>query len=256
MTQNKGDTAPDRRTRKSDSGKNENAARSGERSVNARQVADYLRRHPDFLARHPDLLDSLHAPGRVQGKGVVDLQTFMIERLRQEVIRLTGARDELVTHARDNLTVQNRIHRAVIALLEARSFEHFIETATTDLAVILDVDVVTIGVEQDWQDRTKVPVRGVTRLVPGFVDDLLGPGGKLMLRDDIHGDAEVFGAGAGLVRSEALIRLSISPAAPKALLAFGSREPDHFHAGQGTELLSFLGQVVENSIRAWLDLPS
>lgn len=251
MTQNKGDTAPNRQTGKTDS-----ATRSAERAPNARQVADYLRRHPDFLARHPDLLDSLHPPGRVQGKGVVDLQTFMIERLRNEVTRLTGARDELVHHARDNLATQNRIHRSVVALLEARSFEHFIETATTDLAVILDVDVITIGVEQDWQDRTKVPVRGVSRLAPGFVDELLGPGGKLLLRDDIHGDAEVFGAGAGLVRSEALIRLSISPDTPKALLAFGSRQPDHFHAGQGTELLSFLGRVVECSIRAWLDLPS
>ncbi len=250
MSQNSGDSASRRRA-----GKDEAAPRPPERALSSAQVADYLRRHPDFLARYPDLLDELVMPARLQGEGVVDLQTFMIERLRNEVARVTTARDELIEHARDNLTTQNRIHRAVVALLEARSFEHFIETATTDLAVILDLDVVTIGVEQDWNDRRQAPVRGVCRLEPGFVDALLGPGGKLLLRDETEGEVAIFKAGAGLVQSDALIRLSISPEAPKALLAFGSRQPGHFHPGQGTELLSFLGRVVENSIRAWLDLP-
>jgi uncharacterized protein YigA (DUF484 family) len=65
----------------------------------------------------------------------------------------------------------------------------------------------------------------------------------------------IFGAAAGLVASQALIRLEISPATPPALLALGARQPDQFHQGQGTELLTFLAGVLENCIRAWLDLP-
>jgi uncharacterized protein YigA (DUF484 family) len=37
-------------------------------------------------------------------------------------------------------------------------------------------------------------------------------------------------------------------------LALGARRPGVFHPGQGTELLVFLGQVIEHVIRAWLDL--
>ena len=47
----------------------------------------------------------------------------------------------------------------------------------------------------------------------------------------------MFGGGAGLVRSDALIRLKISAAAPPGLLAFGTRHPGYFNPGQGTELL-------------------
>ena len=52
-----------------------------------------------------------------------------------------------------------------------------------------------------------------------------------------------------------MLRLTIASATPPALLAFGSRDPEHFHDGQGTELLAFLAQVIERLIRAWLDLP-
>jgi hypothetical protein len=40
------------------------------------------------------------------------------------------------------------------------------------------------------------------------------------------------------------------------MLAFGSREPDLFQQGHGTELISFLARVVERCIRSWLDLPA
>jgi len=78
----------------------------------------------------------------------------------------------------------------------------------------------------------------------------------VVLAADTPGDPELFGPGAGLVRSQALIRLQISSETPEGLLAFGSREPDMFHQGQGTELVCFLARVVERCIRSWLDLPA
>ena len=64
----------------------------------------------------------------------------------------------------------------------------------------------------------------------------------------------IFGPAAGLVRSDALIRLTVGRSAPPALLAFGTRHPGYFHAGQGTELLSFLARVIEHCLRLWLGL--
>ena len=42
---------------------------------------------------------------------------------------------------------------------------------------------------------------------------------------------------------------------PQAMLALGSRQPEHFHPGQGTELLVFLAGTLQQCIRMWLDLP-
>jgi uncharacterized protein len=223
--------------------------------ISAEQVAAYLRRHPDFLAEHAELLDVLTPPARTHGDGVVDLQQFMVERLRRENIELSGLRDDLVATGRSNLAIQSRVHQSILALLRAGSFEEFVETITTDLAVILDLDVVTIGVEQAAEGAAWKPVSGVYCLKAGSIDKLLGRTANLLLRDDVAGDPAIFDGAAGLVRSDALIRLAIGEKTPAALLALGSRQPGTFHAGQGTELLSFLSQVLELSFRAWLHLP-
>jgi hypothetical protein len=223
--------------------------------IAADQVEAYLRRHPDFLAERPDLLDVLTPPARPRGNGVVDLQQVMVERLRHKLSDVTQLRDDLVATGRSNLAIQARVHEAILALLRARSFEEFVETITTDLAVILDLDVVTIGVEQAAEGAAWKPISGVYCLKAGSIDRLLGRNGNMLLREDIAGDPAIFDGAAGLVRSDALIRLSIGKSAPPALLALGSRQSGAFHAGQGTELLSFLSHVLEVSFRAWLHLP-
>jgi len=223
-------------------------------AITAKQVASYLREHPDFLLEHPNLLDRLEPPTRDHGDGVVDLQHVMVQRLRNEVEQLGGMRDDLLETSRGNANSQDRIHRAIIALLEASSFEHFIECVTTDLAVILDLDLVTIGVEKSDEDFSNHPAPGVYCLEPGLVDSLLGPGNRMLLRDTLDGEPLIYGAGASLVRSEAMIRLAIGEAVPSAILAMASRSEDRFHSSQGTELLSFLARVLEISFRRWLNL--
>ena len=80
--------------------------------VSAEQVADYLRRNPDFLAGHAELLDRLTPPSRATGDGVVDLQRFMIYRLR-------GRHADLLPSGRRNLSQQSQINDAVSALIGA-----------------------------------------------------------------------------------------------------------------------------------------
>lgn len=256
MTGNPSDAAPKKGgAEKAASGKSTSAKKSETPPLTAARVAEYLRQHPDFLARNPALLESMEVPGRDQGNGVVDLQRFMVERLRNDLADMSATRDELVANVRNNMATQSRTHEAIIALLAARSFAHFVETVTTDLAIVLDLDVVALAVEQSDRDDQSQPPAGVRCLQPGMINEVLGPTQHILLRSDIDGDPLIFGAGAGLVRSDALIRLDISSEAPPALLALGSRQSDQFDPGQGTELLRFLAQVIEHTFRAWLSLP-
>lgn len=224
--------------------------------IDGSAVLSYLQRHPDFLAAHPEVLEIMTPPQRVNGAGVVDLQHYILDRQRTQIAELEVARDSLLQSGRSNLAAQRRVHQAVVALLGARSFEHLIEIVTTDLAVMLNLDAVTLGVEQSGKALPTVRVCGLYQLEAGMVDEQIGPGCEYALHSNIQGDPLVFGPVAGLITSEALIRLSISSETPPALLAFGSRQVDQFQPGQGTELLGFVGRVVEQSIRAWLDLPA
>ncbi|MCH8002796.1 MAG: DUF484 family protein, partial [Proteobacteria bacterium] len=200
MTQNRRDAAPESAGRKRAV---EGTAAS--EPVSAAQVADYLRRHMDFFGQNPDLLEEMQPLARDCGAGVVDLQQYIVEHLRAELTGLAAARDALVVTGRNNLSAQARVHKATLALLAAKSFEHFIETLTTDLAVILDLDVVTIGVEQNGPDSARAQTAGVFRLEQGTVDRLIGPDQAIALRETVEGDPAVFGPGAGLIASDALL---------------------------------------------------
>ncbi|MGF7210392.1 hypothetical protein GGE65_004999 [Skermanella aerolata] len=223
-------------------------------ALNAEDVAAYLREHPDFLNQHADLVQHLTPPAMSHGNGVADFQYFMVERLRGELGRLKDQQRELISTTRANINNQNRIHAAVLFLLDARTFEQLIQTITTDLAVLLDLDVAALAVEANGAEKPHVHTTGVRVVESGTVDGWLGKR-DVMLYSDLNGDPAIFGAAAGLVRSQALIRIQVSEDTPAGLLAFGSRDPEMFHSGQGTELVCFLARVIERSIRAWLDLP-
>ena len=223
--------------------------------LTAGEVAAFLEQHPEFFAEHSDLLDSLSAPSPENGDGVVNLQHFLVERLRQQLAEARYAHDKLIAIGRANLTIQARVNRAVLALLSARSFEQLIELVATDLAVILDLDAVALGVEQGANELPPVRLDGLVQLEPGTVDELIGRGRTVTLVDRTDGQTALFGAAASLVSSQALIRLQVSRKTPPALLALGSRRAKQFHEGQRTELLTFLARTLERSIRAWLKLP-
>jgi uncharacterized protein len=226
------------------------------RAFGAAEVAAYLRQHPNFLNEHDELLEVLTPPAMRRGERVVDMQQFMLERQRAEITRLKSQQRSLIATTRANLASQNRIHGAVLTLMAAQSFEQLIQTVTTDLAVLLDADVVTIGVERIGPARPRLSHHGVQILDAGTVEALLGPDRDAALFAEIAGDPKLFGSGAGLVRSAALLRLSVSAAAPPGLLCIGTRRAGKFHAGQATELLSFLARALGSTIAAWLDLPA
>ncbi len=222
-------------------------------ALDATQVLEYLRRHPDFLVNNPDAVLMLAPPGRDIGDGVVDLQKVMLERQRSELGRLKTTQRKLIATNRVNLQTQGRVHSAVLAMIEAPSLEHLVHTVTHDLAMILDLDVVAFAVEAADPKITAGHVAGIQRLPAGSVDRLLGEGRDTRLRPDGQGEFEIFGAGAGLVRSDALIRIKVSAEAPVGLVGFGSRRESTFHPSQGTDLLAFLARALEISVRAWLE---
>ena len=232
--------------------------------ITAAAVVAYLRAHPKFLARHPELFADLTPPGHRNGRNVLDMQSFIIDRLQSQIDEARDREGELVSACRGNLSSQGRIHAAVLALIEARGLDELIETVTTDLANLLDVDVASLCVEASEADQPRTQglapgqaqgqggTAGIFMLEPGEVDARLGCEGDCLLRGDIIADERLFGGGASLVTAEALVRLQFGKDGPTGLLALGSRDSARFRPGQGTELLSFLAAVLALCIRGRL----
>jgi len=221
--------------------------------ITAQDIIAYLRQHPDFLDSHPEALRLLRAPSREIGGDVVDFQHFQIERLRRDLARIGTEHRTLIAASRGNLASQGRVHKAVIAILAAPSFEQLLQTVTTDLAVLLDVDVVTIAVESTAAPAGRLSLQGIHLLKDGTVDALLGAERTALLRANAAGEAVLFGSAVGLVRSQALLRLTFGRGAPIGLLCLGTRQPGRFRPGLGTEGLCFLARALGITIAQWLN---
>ena len=215
-----------------------------------RQVEAYLQAHPDFLVRHPDLLLSLSPPSRwAEDDGVLDMQVFMIERLRDEIERVRGAAENLIHTSRSNMSIQTRTHRAVLSILGAETMAELAEAVADDLPALLDVDVATLCFETPAEALPELVVPGVLSLPVGRVVQIMGgPDRDCALTEEMPGDPALFADGAGLVQSSAVVRLSPGGRAPDGVMALGSRHGRTFHAGQATELITFLARVVERCV--------
>lgn len=246
------------------------------------QVADYLVRHPDFLTRHPEVLKKLKVPGRfserfseqsashsddapsehddlASGEGdqaVLDLQQFVVGRLQKDLESSRRDQQKLAQSVRESHAFQARIIGAVQALLSAPSFEDFIHRLTHEAGMHLKLDAVVLNMEAADLAVPGLKTSGVQLLPYGYVDAVLGPKNKLLIDDEPTPDPALFGAAVGLVRSQALLRLAISPKAPAGLLALGSRLPKAFeHPAHHQALLLFFAQAVQHLFRTWLHLP-
>lgn len=222
--------------------------------ITTQDVLDYLRDHPKFMAQHPEALDLLKIPGMAQGKGIADFQSYMIERLKSDKTEIEQTTREIIANARSNMNNQQRIHAAILRLLESTSFNDFIQCLTMDLAQMLGVDIAALIIEADGQSIPHIHTSGI-RIIPEGTIAKWMDGKTVILQDNISGIEPIYGGGAALVQSQILLRLDIAMDTPPALLAFGSRDPQMFSADQATDQVLFLARVIERAFRTWLHLP-
>jgi uncharacterized protein YigA (DUF484 family) len=215
-------------------------------------VIAYLRRNPRVLLTNSDLLAAIAPDTRFETDTVVvDMQRFVVDRLRRQVDDLKASSDRLITTTRSNMSLVERTMECALALLYARDFSELAQILHDDLPVHLGVDAVAIGFETAQVPADAGPI--VRTLPQGFVADVAGDASST-IRSETEGEAALYGSAAGLVRSDALVVLPEGEGLPAGLFAVGCRNPGHFEPGQGTELIAFLAHVTRYAVGRWWSL--
>jgi uncharacterized protein YigA (DUF484 family) len=216
-------------------------------------VIAYLRRNPRVLANHPELLSALASETRFETDTVVvDMQRFVVERLRRQVDDLKASSERLVTTTRSNMSLVERTMECALALLYARDYAELAQILSDELPTHLSVDAVTIAFEADHLPADAGDV--VKRLPQGAVEQLMGGNMLARIRSKTEGDVALYGSSAGIVRSDALIALAEGEGMPVGVFAVGCRTPGHFEPAQGTELIAFLAHVTRYAVGRWWTL--
>lgn len=231
-------------------------AHPGSKEITASQVREFLLAHPEFLQENLDVFKE-----RNLGNGVVDFQGFLVKNLQKNADALKQKYDGLVDFCRDNMSVQGQVHRAVLRLVQSRNLEQLLAIITEDLVSLFDVDVVRLAMESEMAESydhcySEQNYSGIVFVVPGTVEYALGRKNIVMVADaakDVPiGFEQIFSDCEALIQSCALLRLEMPRMSRPVILAFGVRYPDRFHAGQGVELLQFLGQIVAQQLDRYL----
>lgn len=216
-------------------------------------VVAFLQENPDFLAQHPELFEVLTPPEQQYGRGVIDFQFYAIDNLRRGMRRMKDRFNGLVTSARENMSVQQQVQRAILSVIAARNLEELLEVLTTDLMTWFDVDVVRLAMESDMAGIYETYYHEENYSGICFVPN--GTANASLLGDDVRliadtqaeppiGFEMLFADCSSLVRSCALVRLALPTIGRPAILAFGVRHAERFHPHQGGEMLGFLGEVM------------
>lgn len=221
-------------------------------TITKNDVLEFLKNNRD----DPDLFEALIPPKKRGVRGQpADFQAYMIERLKSDKNEALQTTREIVENSRANMNNQQRIHEAVLRMLEATNFADFIHAITMDLATLLDVDIAVLVVEADGESIPQIQTTGIRAVPEGTVSNWMKEK-TVLLESNISGIEAIYGGGATLVKSQILLRVDISMDTPPAILAFGSREADMFAEGQATDQILFLARVIERCFRSWLNLPT
>lgn len=224
-------------------------------------LRDRILAAPETLLEDRDLMNALVAANeRALGANVVDLRGIAMKRLETRLERLEDTHRSVIAAAYDNLAGTNQIHRAILQLLDPLDFEDFLALLASEVAATLRVDCVRLVLEsKSGADDPALRKLGAVLHVAetGFIADYVSAGRNVPLRvvtlRPVGAEgAALYGEDFEALGSEALLRLDFGLGRLPGMLVFGSNDPQHFRAQQGTDLLTFFAGVFERTMRRWL----
>ena len=230
--------------------------------MNQQLMADELREkiiaNPDVLLEDHDVMRALvGAKDDAAGANIVDLRGVAMERLEARFDRLEDTHRTVIGAAYDNLASTNQVHRAILRMMDADTFDQFLTDLAGDVADILRVDAIRLVLESD--DPEALSNAGTTVAVmpedysEGYIT--LGrnmPARQVTLRKFHKVGGSLYGERAEFIQSEACLKLDLGAGRLPGMLVMGSEDPKLFSPQQGTDLLTFFAGVFERVLRRWL----
>ena len=216
----------------------------------AEAVKAYIRLHRKRLSADGELL-ALLLPERFEFREVRDLQSFVIDRLAAENAALRAERDGLLGARDRGVKLGEGVRRAMLDLLDARSFEEAIAIAM-QAAPGFGADHAAFCVESE-DGTAPTGTKGVRLIQPGTIAAILGHDG---MRAILSGGGELLlgPSGADCI-CLAVFRLRIGRETPPALYVLGAAQDGILDGDDAAADLGFFARALERAIRAWLDLP-
>jgi len=208
------------------------------------EVARYVSENPDFFVKHPNLLrdiDISHESG-----SAVSLIERQVDMLRKQIQGYQDSMNELVEVARENDSLQARMHRLTLELIDTATFDEVLNALEDELHDGFQADAVELRLFSSTHLKDhlqeELPDHGAS--FEDFFKNNKPICGPLALEQIDY----IFGAEGHEIASTALIPLKSEGVL--GLLAIGSRDAKRFTPHQSTEFLTRLGEIISHTLQA------
>lgn len=234
--------------------------------IEEQAIADYLRDHPEFFVTHTGLLADIQVPHH--NAGTVSLIERQVAVLREQSQDLKRQLNALIQVARDNDRLNGQMHRLSLALLEAPDLSATLRALGDSLLNDFRADAVVMGLFSHegqlphFEHQEEVSLRVLAHDAEGAAAfaTLIDSGKPLcghLRRAQMN---YLFGGMAEENLASAVVLALNTPggdglqAKRLGLLGIGSRDPKRYHAGMGTQFLSYLGELIGRAVGRYLPL--
>ncbi|HEY1415906.1 MAG TPA: DUF484 family protein [Caulobacteraceae bacterium] len=202
-----------------------------------------LRAHRDLLLQDNELLSELGL--RLDAANIVDFGPVALSRAEAAHKRESNQRRRLEAVSRANFAAQARTHASVIDLVGADSLTDL--ARRVDCVARLQFGLLTGALAVEAEEEAP---DGWRTLAPGQVDLLIGrrkPGRMGVVPTAIGLFAEL----GPIVGSVSLVRLTLGASRRLGVVAFAALETDAFAPEMGSDLVTFLARVIEQTAERW-----
>ncbi len=224
----------------------------------AEEVVSFLIQHPDFFTRHPQLLAAMSIPHECGP--AASLIEHQVQVLKKETADMHAKFRELMDNARLNEELSQRIHRLVLALVQARDLDECLGALYQGLGENFGADMISLRIFAQARD---VCNQGLGEFVSDNDCDLFQSvfsQGHPVCGQATSAQLEfLFQDQARLVGSTALVPIRFhavqegqDPTRSCALLAIGSRDATRFKPGMGTVYLSRLAEIIGQTLHRYV----
>lgn len=210
------------------------------KNITEADVAAFLEDNSSFFLFHEELAEKMEMPKKVNTK-VVSMDDFQAERWKRKAEKLEKQNELLVKTSIFNLESEGLLRDVMVEIIQT--------TNTKDLTTILDthlkdgmaLDSVTLYLTQEGLGAPKMP-KGTVNAI--FMDE------EMVKLRTIYEEEDAF-MHEGMEKdicSDALLKLECDGEV-YGMLALGSLDQSRFHAGQGSDLLSFFGKLLSVHVK-------
>jgi uncharacterized protein YigA (DUF484 family) len=216
-------------------------------------IAEYLHHHPDFFERHATLLTRLKIPhGR--GPSTISLVERQVLVLREKNEKLETHLQDLISVARANDALANKIHRLSCRLIRARNASAVVDALESSLRE-------DFGASEWLMLLAPSAQSGFDHVNSRHLRVVSAPAVELKMFETLFESAKprcgqirdsqrdfLFGADTTEIGSAALVPLGPQPTS--GLLAISSPDAERFHPAMSTEFLARIGELVSEAVGA------